>query len=115
MSDIDFDAQLLDPIYDRIGIAATFLSREGVRAEFKVLDKTAGVEIPDGPIRLQTSRPAACVRVTELIEKNLDPGKMRDGRLTFNGASWNVEATRPKPVPGGKGEVYLFLQERSDD
>jgi hypothetical protein len=115
MNDIDFDAQLLDPIYERIGIAAEFLSREGYRFSFTVLDKTAGVEIAGGAVALQTLRPAACVRVTELIEKKLDRSQLKNGRLTFNGGSWNVEATRPKPKPGARGEVYLLLQERSDD
>lgn len=115
MSGIDFDAQLLDPIYERIGIAAEFLSRDGDRFSFVVLDKTEGVEVAQGPVALQTLRPAACVRVTELIQLKLDRGQLKNGRLTFNGASWNVEATRPKPKPGAKGEVYLFLQERDDE
>ncbi|QDW39010.1 hypothetical protein FFI89_018775 [Bradyrhizobium sp. KBS0727] len=115
MSQIDYDADLIDPHYEIDGLPAQFLSREGVRADLTVLDKTAGVEIPQGPVMLQTSRPAACVRVRELIENSLDRGKMKDGRLTFNGASWNVESTLPKPVPGGQGELYLILQERSDD
>ncbi|MBR1150082.1 hypothetical protein [Bradyrhizobium sp. JYMT SZCCT0428] len=115
MSAPDFDAEMLDPIYDGIGVPAEFLSREGARADLTVIDKTSGVEIPEGPVALQSSRPAACVRVSELVAKNLDRGKMKNGRLTFNSASWNVESTRPKPVPGGKGELYLFLQERNDE
>lgn len=112
---IDYDALLLDPIYQRIGIAAQFVSLDGARADLIVLDKTAGVELADGPVALHTSRPAACVRVSELINNSLDRSKMKNGRLTFNGGSWNVEATRPKPVPGGQGELYLFLQDRSDE
>jgi hypothetical protein len=112
---LDYDTQLLDPIYDIQGLPATFRSRDGDCADLVVLDKTAGVEIPDGPLSLQISRPAACVRVTELTENKLDRSKMKNGRLTFGGVSWNVEATREKPVPGGKGELYLFLQEWSDD
>ena len=112
---IDYDALMLDPIYDRQGIAAQFVSREGISADFVILDKTAGVEIAEGPMLLQAARPAACVRVSELVSNDLDPAKMKNGRLTFSGACWNVEATRPKPKPGSKGEMYLFLQERSND
>lgn len=109
---VDFDALMLDPIYDLTGVAANFLSRDGARCNLTVIDKTSGVEIP-GSVMVQTSRPAACVRISELVANDLDRGKMKSGRLTFNGASWNVESTLPKPVPGGQGELYLFLQERS--
>lgn len=112
---VDYDALMLDPIYAALGIAAKFLSRDGLQADLIVLDKTSGIEIPQGAVMLQTSKPAACVRVSELIAGDLDRAKMKNGRLTFNGASWNVESTLPKPVPGGQGELVLILQERSDD
>jgi hypothetical protein len=115
MSDIDWDTKLLDPIYERQGFAASFVSRDGARADLVVMDKTAGVEIDQGAVRLQGKQPAACVRVRELEAKGLDPLKMKDGRLTFAGNAWNVESVRPKPKPGAKGELYLFLQERSND
>lgn len=110
---VDYDA-LLDALYDAFGIAAVFLSREGLRTDLVVVDKSEGVEIGGGPILTETKKPAVCVRGSELAAKGLDRGKMRDGRLTFNGASWNVQSTRPKPKPNGGGEFYLLLTERND-
>lgn len=112
---IDYDTLMLDPIYDAQGVAATFLSREGERCDLTVLDKIAGVEISQGPLMVPDKKPAACVRVSELEANGLDRAKMKNGRLTFAGNAWNVEATGVKPKPGSKGELYLYLQERKDD
>jgi N-acyl-D-aspartate/D-glutamate deacylase len=111
---IDWDSQLLDPIYDQLGIAAAFVARDGKRADLTVIDKTDGVESISNGLVLQGKRPAACVRVAELATNRLVADDMRNGRLTFAGASWNVESAKPNPVPGGKGELMLFLQERND-
>ncbi len=111
---IDYDS-LLDEIYDRMGIAADFVSCADVSVTLKVIDKTEGIEIPQGAMMLQASKPAVCVRVSELIENELSRTLVSGGKLTFNEASWRVEATRPKPKPGSKGELYLLLQEWCDD
>jgi hypothetical protein len=83
--------------------------------DLTVIDKTAGVEISQGAMLLPDKKPAACVRVSELDAKDLDRGKMKNGRLTFAGNAWNVESTGVKPKPGSKGELILYLQERNDD
>lgn len=111
---IDYDALLVDPNYAVHGIAATFVSREGVQADLTIIDKTRGVEVPMGPTMMVGTKPAACVRVSELDANGLDREKMANGRLTFNDRAWNVEKAAAKTVPGGKGEVWLYLQERAD-
>jgi hypothetical protein len=111
---LDWDANLLDPIYARMGFAANFVTREREPFDFVVLDKTAGVEIDQGGLKLQAKQPAACVRVSELLAIGLDAGRLRGGRLTFAGNCWAVASVRPKPKPGSKGELFLFLEEPKD-
>jgi hypothetical protein len=111
---IDFDALMLDPIYVVHGIEAKFVSRDGVRADLTVLDKTTETESDGVGLVLHGSLPAVCVRVSEIEAAGLDRDKMRKGHLTFNGNSWDVKSAKPKPAPGGKGELTLFLQEGSD-
>lgn len=112
---IDYDAIMLDPLYELVhGIEATFVSRDHKTADLIVIDKTEGVEGDPSSLALQGPMPAVCVRVSELEAQGLDRADMSGGRLTFAGQSWGVESTKPKPKPGSKGELTLFLQERDD-
>lgn len=114
MSVIDYDVTL-DLLYDVHGIDAEFVSREGgPHVDLVVIDKREGVEGESIGLVLQGMKPAACVRVSEVEERGLDKGEMSRGRLTFAGQSWKVESTQPKPKPGSKGELILFLQEMTN-
>jgi hypothetical protein len=63
---IDFDAVLLAPIYDELGVEATI---DALDVTLTVLDKTEGVMLAsaNNPLQLGTTKPAACVRVSELV------------------------------------------------
>lgn len=107
---IDFAALLLDPVYDTLGVEAS-LEASGT-VTLTVLDKTEGVmlESQNGGFQLATSKPAACVRISELTANSLTRADLRDAQITFNGNDWKIVATQPKPLPSGSGELYLILQ-----
>lgn len=107
---IDFGALMLDPIYDELGVEAS-LEASGT-VTITVLDETKGVILEGQNSRLQmaTSKPAACVRLSELGEKNIAREDLKDAAISFNGNDWKIVATQPKPLPSGAGELYLILQ-----
>lgn len=113
MSIVDYDA-MLDQIYALQGVDAGFLSRDGRSADLVVMNKLSGVELPGGPVLTGALVPAVMVRGSELKTKSLDPARLRDGRMTFNGACWSVERVVPKPKPNGSGEYIIALQESND-
>lgn len=108
---IDFAGLLLDPIYDALGVCATLYASSTVT--LTVLDKTEGVllESANSPIGLATSKPAATVRLSELAANSLTRETIKGRLITFNGFTWVIKATQPKPVPSGPGELYLILQQ----
>jgi hypothetical protein len=107
---IDFSALLLDPIYDELGVEASLEAAGTVT--LTVLDKTEGVilESPNGPLQMATAKPAACVRMSELETNEILREDLKGAAITFNGNTWKIVATQPKPVPSGVGELYLILQ-----
>jgi hypothetical protein len=110
---LDYDALLLDPIYDALGVDAVLDLGTAGTVELVVLDKTEGVllESPNNGLQLATSKPAACVRVSELNANSLARADLKNLPIAFNGGSWKIVATQPKPVPTGSGELYLILQQ----
>lgn len=106
---IDFDAVLLAPIYDELGVEASI---DALDVTLTVLDKTEGVMLAsaNNPLQLGTTKPAACVRVSELAAKEIAREDLKDVAISFNGNDWKIVATQPKPLPSGAGELYLILQ-----
>lgn len=107
---IDFSALLLDPIYNELGVEAEL--EAGGTVTLTVLDKTEGVmlESPNSPLQMATTKPSACVRMSELAANEIRREDLKNAAITFNGNTWRIVATQPKPVPSGAGELYLILQ-----
>lgn len=109
---IDFDGLLFAPIYDTLGVEATLTTVDGIVKTITVKDETSGVILESGNNNFQmaTSKPAACVRVSELSANGLARKDLSGAAISFNGNDWKVIAIQPKPVSSGPGEFYLILQ-----
>ena len=107
---IDSDGLLLDPIYSVQGIAAT-LVLGGASLDVTVIDRTAGMEIQQGPLDLPVTRPAAMIRRAELDAAGIAVPDVKGGALTFRGKTWEIANYERKPVPGGSGQVLLILND----
>lgn len=107
---IDYQADLYDPIYDTIGVSAELTTSAGTAATVTVIDKTTGIAIADKAL-IETVSPVAMVRAVELTTADIAREQLKDGTITFNGASWRIKSTRPKPSPKGEadGEMMLIL------
>lgn len=111
---MDYQALLYDPIYARLGVAATLTPVEpGLSVSLTVVDKTAGIEVTLGDAAIQSVKPAAAVRMVELADNDLEPEDVDGGTIAFNGKTWTVQGFMLKPSPKGEndGEVLLFLSE----
>jgi len=109
---INFSEVLLSPIYAALGSTCTFVLADMSNIELTVIDKTAGIEIAEGSIDLQTVKPAAAIRMVDLAALNKQPKDLIDASLDLNGSSWQVSSYLPKPSPNGEadGELYLLLE-----
>ena len=110
---INWQTTLIDPIYSIIGVEAVLTpSSNDVPVTVTVIDKTAGVEVADEPM-VSSIKPAADVRASDLASNGITREDLHEGTVTFNGATWNIVATLPRPTPGGEaqGEVRLILTE----
>jgi len=108
---MDYDAVLYDPIYAVQGVSATLTIGATVYEELTALDKTSGIDTGEqGPL-VQTIRPAACFRVSELLSRGVTVASLTGATLEMNGLQWKVSSHRAKPSPNGeaKGEVFLIL------
>jgi hypothetical protein len=111
---IDLAAMLYGPIYENLGVTASLLA-ESEAVAVTVLDKTKGAAWGDRP-EVQTLKPLATVRVSELTAKGVAADDLDDSLITFNGGTWKIIAHRPKPAfIGGEaeGEIDLLLTEES--
>jgi hypothetical protein len=108
---MDIDGLLLDPIYNSdLGIEAVLDLGTAGTVTLTVLDKTDGVllESANSPMVMASSKPAACVRVSELQANSLTRETIKGLPISFSGGTWTIRATQPK----SKGrELYLILQD----
>jgi hypothetical protein len=88
---IDFDALALGPIYDAFGEPAV-LTLGAASYDLTVIDHTAGVEVQDGGIGLQTIRPAVDVRRSALQTLGIAVADLVGGELLLDGATWRVKS-----------------------
>lgn len=98
------------PLYSVLGSAATLVDVDGESFALTVIDKTAGVNLDiGGDIAVNALTPACVVRSFELAQ--VDAAKIKRGRITFNGATWEIDGKLPRPGPSGEssGEVFLLL------
>lgn len=111
---IDWTADLLDPIYDGLGVAATITLEGGAEHVVTAIDGASDLTTGD-QIEVHTMRPAAFVRMAELIDLGLQPDDLEAAIIALNGKPWRVAATALKPTPGGEaaGELILWLQHDS--
>lgn len=103
---LDLQGLLYTPVYDTWGVPAT-----GLGSTVTVLDRTAGISIPDSRTQIETVRPVALVRAAELAAAGISVDDLVDNQITFNGQTWRIKAYRPVPSPEGEtaGEVMLML------
>ncbi len=109
---IFWQVNLLDKIYNSpIGVSATLTSAGGQSATVTVVDKTAGISIPDARTQIDTIRPIAMVRARELETAGISMSDLSEGSIAFNGAIWRIKDYRPVPSPEGEtdGEIMLIL------
>jgi hypothetical protein len=112
---MDYQSLLYDPIYDVIGVEARLVAAPGhPPVTVTVIDKTAGLPlVGDGGMEIETVRPAAMVRVAELIARGLCREAIDGGTVAFSCKCWKIESSRPAPSPKGErdGELMLILSE----
>jgi hypothetical protein len=110
---MDYQAALLDPIYNTVGVPAVLTLFDGQEfTDLTVLDKSAGVDNGDGGVTVQTMVPAAVIRASELVANSIERTQLQNAVLEMNSTTWTVTSFKPKPSPKGEldGEVILFLK-----
>ncbi len=108
---MDFQFGLFNPAYVVHGTDGVLLI-EGNSYPFRVIDKTAGIDLGD-EVQTQTVVPACAIRAQELIGQGLTFADLaNEPSINFNGQWWIVLSYRLKPTPKGQkdGEVYLILE-----
>lgn len=107
----NFSTLLYAPLYAAFAVDAQIApSTTGTWAEIRAIDKTKGVEISPSA-ELNTIRPAAEIRVPELLDIGISRTDLRRGHLLMNARLWRIEDFIAKPAPTGEddGELRLFL------
>lgn len=108
---VDWDAQLLEPLYGEFGKEAV-IDADGGPVAVTVIDKTEGVELFTHDLDRPSIAPAVQVRQSELAEKNLDEEGLIDATVTIGGKEWVIINIHARPVDGlGSGELLLLLQD----
>lgn len=102
-------------IYNALGVSATItLADSGDTVSATVIDKTGGITVQErqGGVAVDTLRPAAAVRVSDL--DGASTADLNGSDITFNGGTWRIEShiPRPSPIGEGGGEIYLVLVEK---
>lgn len=111
---IPYNAMLLEPLYARAGRLATIKITGGSAVYVSVIDKLRGEEFTyggGGGIDVATVRPAVDVRVSELDRIGITRDELVGGTLEFGGTTWRIESTHPRPMPGTRGELRLWLMD----
>lgn len=88
---IDFDTLVLGPVYDAFGEPAV-LTLGLASYDLTVIDHTAGVEVEDGGIGLQTIRSAVDLRRSALQTLGIAVADLVGGALVLGGATWRVKS-----------------------
>jgi hypothetical protein len=87
---IDFDALVLGPVYDAFGEPA-ILTVGSVSYNVTVIDHTAGVEVEDSGIGLQTIRPAVDVRRSTLAALGIAVADLPGGVVLLGATAWRIK------------------------
>ena len=111
---MDYTQLLYGPLYDTFGSDAVIRCLYADAFPIRAIDCTSGIEVTENSgIDVKTIRPAAIVRMRELIDVGLGREALEDAALELKDKIWRVKASMPKPGPSGEanGELYLFLIE----
>lgn len=87
---IDFDALVLGPVYDAFGELAV-LTLSSASHDVTVIDHTAGVEVEDGGIGLQTIRPAVDVRRSAFTALGIAIADLVGGEVLLGATAWRIK------------------------
>jgi hypothetical protein len=87
---IDFDALVLGPVYDAFGEPAV-LTVGSASYNVTVIDHTAGVEVEDSGIGLQTIRPAVDLRRSALAALSIAVADLVGGAVLLGATSWRIK------------------------
>lgn len=108
---MDWGSLVHDPMFQVFGVAATLDIDTGSPHSITAIDHTSGVEVGSASgADVQTVRPVAAVRVSELDGLGLTREMLRNGTIALNGKTWVIHSTLPKPAPEGDGEMWLILK-----
>lgn len=99
----------LDNSYLAFAVDATLTVGTAVMP-IRAIDKTQGLEVSEQN-NLQTIRPAACLRMSQLLELGIQHPDLVGGSLELNDKVWRIHSHLLRPTPDGelKGEVIVFL------
>ena len=110
MTTAEFNAMLLDPQYDAIGVPARIIPRSGAAADVTVIDHTSGITVAEGgQFQLETIRPVVCVRLSELADNALTITDINDGQVVMDPGEASEKTWRIKVPRETGGEVQLVL------
>jgi hypothetical protein len=87
---IDFDALVLDPVYDTFGELAV-LTLGPSSYDVTVIDHTKGVEVEDGGMGVQTIRPAVDLRRSALVAHGIEVADLIGGQIVFGVTAWRIK------------------------
>jgi hypothetical protein len=89
---VDFDAVVLDPVYQTFGELAV-LSIGPSSYDIVVIDNTKGVSVEDGSIAgMHTIRPAIDVRRSALVSHGITPAVLVGGQIVFATTAWRIKS-----------------------
>lgn len=108
---LDWKALLYDPVYAVLSVDAVLMI-DSNEHEFKVMDKTAPVEVGEN-IETLTFFPYCTVRAKDLLDADVDLDELDDQVITFNGKSWKIKNHQVNQAPTGQaqGEIRMTLEE----
>ena len=112
---MEWASVLYAPIYAALAVPAELLPAGAADPiTVRVIDKTAGTDVGDS-IDIQTIRPAADIRASEVLAAGFTPGDLDGGTLTIDGRAWRIDSHFPRPGPAGEtgGEIRMILLDES--
>jgi hypothetical protein len=107
----------LGPIYRTHGVPVV-LTVGGVdypaagAPPLRFMDKTAGISLAGPGIEIETARPAAAARVSDILALGLTIDQLERQTVYMNSGNFRIMTIKPVQSPNGEndGEVYLFLE-----
>jgi len=108
---IDFDALLLRPAY-RVFAEPAQLTIGSTVHQIDVIDGTRGIAVEEGgPIAVETVRPVADVRRSQLTQNGIVVADLIDAEVVLAGQTWRIKT----PLELNRDEVRLILMAEDAD